>query len=236
MARRRRIEVVLVKHDTPGDRADEVTNAAALAGVPVRMVDGRELDALVNGKSHGGVVAVCHPRSRWDRAELFDFLKGTPKPLLLLLEGIDDARNLGFVCRTAEALGAHALMIKKHLWDFDEPSVARSSSGAYERLPLVQFDEIDLLVALQKQGLTLIGCLAGAKKTLYDVKLAAPVIIALGGEKRGLSGAVRGICDVFATIPTVGGASSLSLSHASAIALAEAFRQRQPDRPAVSSV
>jgi 23S rRNA (guanosine2251-2'-O)-methyltransferase len=80
---------------------------------------------------------------------------------------------------------------------------------------------------LQKLGVKLYGCMAGVKRTLYDVDLAAACVVAIGGEKRGLSGAVREICDQFITIPTVGGASSLSLSHAGAIVLAEAMRQRR---------
>jgi 23S rRNA (guanosine2251-2'-O)-methyltransferase len=71
--------------------------------------------------------------------ELLDSLQGKP-PLLLLIEGVEDARNLGFVLRTAEAMAVHAVMIKKHLWDLDGVEVARPASGAYERLPLVQID------------------------------------------------------------------------------------------------
>src|SRR5256885_14222535 len=137
-------------------------------------------------------------------------------PLLLLLEGVDDARNLGFVLRSAEALGVHAVLIKKHLWDFDAVEVARPSSGAYERMPLVQLDDVEPLRMLQARGLRLYGCLANARKTMYERDLTDGTILAVGGEKRGLSGAVRSICDAFLTIPThaTGPDASLSLSHA----------------------
>jgi tRNA G18 (ribose-2'-O)-methylase SpoU len=145
----------------------------------------------------------------------------------LLLEGVDDARNLGFTLRSADAMGVHAVLIKKHLWDFDPVEVARPASGAYERLTLAQIDTTDPLKQLQRRGLRLIGCIAGAKRTTYETDLTQPTILAIGGEKRGLSGAVREICDAFMTIPTVGPeASSLSLSHASGIVIAEAMRQR----------
>jgi 23S rRNA (guanosine2251-2'-O)-methyltransferase len=157
--------------------------------------------------------------------ELLDQL--SEPPLLLVLEGVDDARNLGFALRTADAVGAHAVLIKKHLWDFDETEVARPSSGAYERLPLVQLEDVELLRSLQRRGLRLHGAIAGARRSIYDVNLAVGCLRAIGGEKRGLSGAVRGICDRFITIPTQGG-SSLSMSHAAAILLAEAMRQRLP--------
>ena len=170
-------------------------------------------------------VASAKPRTSVDQLiELLDRLN--VPPLLLLLEGVDDARNLGFTMRSAEALGVHALLIKKHLWDFDTTEIARPASGAYERLPLVQIDEIEPLVRLQKRGLKLWGCLAGVKRTLYQVDLTGPAILAIGGEKRGLSGAVRTICDGFLTIPSRAEAASLPLSHAASIVLAEAMRQR----------
>ncbi len=140
---------------------------------------------------------------------------------------MDDARNLGFTLRSAEAMGIHAVLIKKHLWDFDEIEVARPASGAYERMPLVQIDEIEPLRKLQGLGLQLVGCLANVKQTIYDADLTKPTILAIGGEKRGLSGAVREICDRFVTIPTVSTVTSLSLSHAGALVVAEAMRQRR---------
>jgi tRNA G18 (ribose-2'-O)-methylase SpoU len=149
-----------------------------------------------------------------------------------MLEGVDDVRNLGFTIRTADAVGFDAILIKKHLWDFDETEVARSSSGGVERLPLVQFEDVAVLQQLQKRGVSLYGCLAGARRTIFGVDLAAPVCLCIGGEKRGISGAVRAICDQFVTIPTLEGASSLSLSHAGAIVMGEALRQRTPAAPA----
>jgi 23S rRNA (guanosine2251-2'-O)-methyltransferase len=227
LARRRRIEVILIKHDTPRVRVQEVIDAAERFGVPIRFAEGSELSHLAHGATHGGVVAVVSQLPRFDSRELLDLLKGVPKPMLVLLEGIDDARNLGFLLRTAEAVGVTAILIKKHLWDLDETEIARSASGAYERLPLVQFDQLDLVRDLQKRGLTLYACIAGARRSIFEVDLAEPAILALGGEKRGLSGALREICDTFVTIPTLGGATSLSLSHAGAIVCGEVLRQRR---------
>jgi 23S rRNA (guanosine2251-2'-O)-methyltransferase len=146
--------------------------------------------------------------------------------LLLLLEGVDDARNLGFTLRTADALGVHAVLVKKHLWDFDTTEVARPASGAYERVPLVQVNHVEPLKQLQRRGIGIVGCLPGARMTIYDADLTAPTLLVIGGEKRGISGAVRDICDLFVAIPSKPEPSSLSLSHASAIVMAEAARQR----------
>ena len=227
-ARRRRFQVVLVAHGAHVEKLDELLAAAADVAVPVKHVDRAELDAMAHGATHGGVVALATPLPRLSPAQLMALLDTLrDPPLLLLLEGVDDARNLGFTLRSAEALGVHAVLIKKHLWDFDAVEVARPASGAYERLPLVQIEDIDPLRQLQRRGVRIYGCIAGARRTIYDRDLTRPTMLCIGGEKRGLSGAVRDVCDRLITIPTVAGPSSLSLSHASAIVMAEAFRQRR---------
>ena len=226
-ARQRRFQVILVAHGAHAEKLQEMLDLAAELGVPVKSVDRGELDSVAHGKTHGGVVALVGPKPRMTGEELLEMVEKLRGPaLLLLIEGVDDARNLGFTLRSAEALGVHAVLIKKHLWDFDAVEVARPASGAYERLPLVQIDDVSVLVQLQRRGLKLLGCIAGVRRTVYDVDLMGPTILAIGGEKRGLSGAVRSICDRLVTIPTMGEGTSLSLSHAACIAVAEAMRQR----------
>jgi 23S rRNA (guanosine2251-2'-O)-methyltransferase len=226
-ARRRRMQIILVAHGSHLEKLEELLTLANELGVPIRHVDRVELDAMAHGSSHGGVLAIASPLPRLNSDQLMQVLsKVNRPPLMLLLEGVDDARNLGFTLRSAEALGVQAVLIKKHLWDFDAVEVARPASGAYERLPLVQIETVEPLIALQKRGIQLIGCIAGARQTLYETDLKVATILSIGGEKRGLSGAVRDICDRFITIPTVGGPSSLSLSHAASIVMSEAFRQR----------
>jgi len=227
-ARQRRIELILIGHGAHVDKLEEVIGLATEQAVPIQHVDRAQLDALAHGATHGGIVAVCSPKPRLRGEQLVEFVLTLREPaLLLLLEGIEDARNLGFTIRSAEALGAHAVLVKKHLWDLDAIEVARPSAGAIERLPLAQIDEVGPLQAMQKQGLRMVGCLAGARRTIHEVDFTQPTIIAIGGEKRGLSGAVREICDCFATIPTKSEATSLSLSHAASVVLAEAMRQRR---------
>jgi 23S rRNA (guanosine2251-2'-O)-methyltransferase len=226
-ARQRMFQVILVSHGAHMEKLQELLDLAAELNVPVKSVDRRELDAMAHGQTHGGVVALVGAKPRMTADALLDALETLKTPsLLLLIEGVEDARNLGFTLRSAEALGVHAVLIKKHLWDFDAVEVARPASGAYERLPLVQIDTTDPLITLQRRGLRLYGCVAGAKRRIYDVDLTGPAILAIGGEKRGLSGAVRSICDRFITIPTAGAATSLSLSHAASVVMAEAMRQR----------
>lgn len=239
-AGRRRIEVILVKEGAHEEKLEELFAAAARRNVAIKRVAGDELDRLAHGRSHGGVVAVCVPLAPTSEQELLATLDGLKSaPLLLLIDGTEDDRNLGFTLRSAEALGATAVLVKKHVLDFDETEISRCSSGAFERLPLVRIDrESELLRELKRRGLALVGCIAGAKRAIWEVDLSQPSLLAVGGEKRGLSGAVREECTLFARIPLRAGApssasapssaaaTSLSMSHAAAIVLAEAARQR----------
>jgi 23S rRNA (guanosine2251-2'-O)-methyltransferase len=223
----RKVQVILVSASTHMEKLADLLALAQQRGVPIKRVQREELDALAHGSTHGGVIAICTAKPRLDFAELEQKLDELREvPLLLLLEGVDDGRNLGFTLRSAEAFGVHAVLVKKHLWDFDAVEVARSSSGAYERLPLVQVDSSAPLEKLRWRGLKLFGCVAGATRTIFDVDLAVPTILAIGGEKRGLSGATRDLCDQIISIPTIGGATSLALSHAAAVVMAEARRRR----------
>jgi 23S rRNA (guanosine2251-2'-O)-methyltransferase len=226
---RRRVEAILVKEGADEEKLAALLAAAKRRAVVVRRVGAAEFDGLAHGASHGGVAALCEPLPTTGEPELLALLDGrTAPPLLLLLEGISDDRNLGFTLRSAEALGATAVLLKKHVLDFDETEVSRTSSGAFERLPLVRIDrETELLRELERRGLALVGCIARAERTIYDVDLRGPAVLCIGGEKRGLSAAVRNACRTFARIPMASATTSLSMSHAAAVLLAEAARQRR---------
>lgn len=225
----RRFQIILIRRGMQERSFRDVLDAAAARGIPFRFVERNELNDLTHGATHGGLVAICSPRPRMSLPDLERLLQHLKiPPLLLILEGIDDARNLGFTIRSADAFGVHALLIKRHVWDFDPIEVARPSSGAYERLPLVQIDELGPVKALlRRHSIRLIGCIGGARRMIQDADFSSGVAVAIGGEKRGLSGAMRSVCDGFARIPMADGAvSSLALSHAAAVVLAEAVRQR----------
>jgi len=227
-AHQRKIHLLILRSSLQPETSAPLIEMAEERHMPVKQISREELDAMAHGHSHGGVLALCAPRPRLSADQLLNHLQNCGFPLfLLLLEGVDDSQNLGFVLRTAEACGVDAVLLKKHLWDFDGAAVSRASSGAFERLPICVFDQVEpLLPRISGIGVRIYGCIANAQRTIYQVDLAQSVLIALGGEKRGLSAAVRGRCDRFIKIPMLSAAGSLSLSHASAILLAEVMRQR----------
>ncbi|MBI3856273.1 MAG: RNA methyltransferase [Planctomycetes bacterium] len=212
LAGRRKFEALLLRQGIKDDSIRDLLDAAAARGVTVRRVREEALDAQAHGKTHGGVLVLAEPLPPSTLPEKMDFV--------LFLDGVDDGRNLGYAIRSAEAFGVQAVILRRRAWDFDGGDVSRASSGAYERLPVVIAEEAP-------PGLVLIGCTADSKKAIYDEDLTRPLALAIGGEKRGLSAAVRDRCDSRVSIPTRAGAPSLSLTHAAAVAMAEVARQRR---------
>ena len=223
-ARQRKFEVVLVSSAVHEEKVAEVVRLAGECRVPCRTVPPAALEKLTHGKTHGGVVATCTDRSSTPLDEILK--KGSTPPLLLYLEGIEDVRTMGQIMRTADALGVTGIIIRKHKWDFDSGDLSRASSGSYEHLPLYRTEGVDVLDHLRKEKITSIGCIAGVRRTIYEGEWNRPTLVAIGGEKRGLSGATRERCDGFLKIPTRKGAPSLTSGHAAAIVLGEAARSR----------
>jgi 23S rRNA (guanosine2251-2'-O)-methyltransferase len=211
-AGRRKFEALLVKQGIRDETIRDLLDAAAARGVAVRKVREEALDARAHGKTHGGILAIAEPLPPSTLPAALDFA--------LLLDGVDDGRNLGYAIRSAEAFGVQAVLLRRRAWDFDGGDVSRASSGAFERVPVVIGDRVP-------PGLALIGCMAGAAKTIYEEDFTRPLALAIGGEKRGLSAALRDRCVSRVSIPTKDGAPSLSLTHAAAVAMAEVARQRR---------
>lgn len=226
---RRTFEKVLLGADTDEERVREALTAAKRKGIPVQRLPRAEIDEIAHGKTHGGLVAICSERVPDPESALLAILDREPVPFFLLLDGVEDTRNLAYTLRTAEALGVHAVLLRKHNWDFDETDLSRTSSGAFERLCFVRVDrEGALLKTLKARGLSLWACVPNVLGTIYQANLRAPLVLAIGGEKRGLSGTVRALCTGFMRIPMKPGSTSLSMSHAAAIVMGEVVRQRTP--------
>ncbi|MDZ7263761.1 MAG: RNA methyltransferase [candidate division KSB1 bacterium] len=236
-ARQRKFNLIIIRSGIHPQQIESLLEQATEQHIPIKYATRSEIDTMAKGKTHGGILALATPRPITPIDQLLERLKSNRSAALLLLEGVDDSQNLGFTIRSAEALGFWAVLLKRHLWDFDGAAVSRASSGAFERMPIALFDQPEKVLArLKNLGFKILGCIANASRTIYEVDLLPPIILAIGGEKRGLSAAVRSHCDRFVKIPMLVDIGSLSLSHAASIVMAECARQRllrnEPATPA----
>jgi predicted rRNA methylase len=165
--------------------------------------------------------------------------------LLVVLDGVEDPRNLGAILRTAEAAGADGVLLpERHSAGLSE-TVGRASAGALEHVKVARVGNLEqALDALKARGVWVVGFDAAGTERWDAVDLARPVALVLGGEGRGIRRLVREHCDHLVSIPHFGHVGSLNVSVAAGIALYEAVRQRRavpsivrpiPARPAPSS-
>ena len=205
-----------------------IASTARGKGIVVVEADRRKLDAMSVTHSHQGVIAVAAVR---EYASVSDILqsardKGEP-PLVVVCDELSDPHNLGAVIRTAEAAGAHGVIIPKRRSAGLTAIVAKTSAGAVSYLPVARVANLTaLLRELKEEGLWVFGTAADGSTSLYQADLKGPAAIVIGSEGDGMSRLVREQCDFLVSIPMRGQVNSLNASAAAAIVLYEAVRQR----------
>jgi 23S rRNA (guanosine2251-2'-O)-methyltransferase len=209
-------------------RARNLKDLAQRAGVHVHAASVEALSKMVGDGVHQGVVAAMRPLKTWDEHDLTDCLSRlTGDPLLLILDGVTDPHNLGACLRTADAAGAHAVVIPK---DRAAPldGVARKvAAGAAEFVPVVSVTNLARTLGLLKErGIWVVGTDGEAEESLYSADLKRALALVLGAEGSGMRRLTRDKCDFLVRIPMAGHMQSLNVSVAAGIALFEVLRQR----------
>src|SRR5215472_14920692 len=225
---RRRVHRIMVAQGPHDAGLTQVVDQARRVGVNVESVSRRRLDDLAKGANHQGVMALVAPR---EYAELDDILVRAKDlgedPLIVVLDAIQDVQNLGTLVRTAEAVGAHGVIIPEHRAAGLTPAVDKTSAGEVEFLPVARVTNITrTLDDLKRRGLWCIGLAAEAETTYDKANLAGPIALVVGNEGKGISRLVREHCDLLIRIPMRGHIGSLNAAVAGSIALYEIWRQR----------
>ena len=223
-----RIETLWVARDRRDARITALLERARAAGVRWRAVPRERLDALSGGLRHQGVVARCQPLPLRDERRLQDDLAAAAgTPLWLVLDGVQDPRNLGACLRSAAAAGAHGVVVPRDRSSPLTGAALRAAAGGAEAVPLYQVKNlVRALQGLKARGLWLAGLAAEGEDSLYQADLTGPLALVVGAEGRGLRRLTRETCDFLLRIPQAPAVPHLNLSVAAAIALFEARRQR----------
>lgn len=205
-----------------------IASTARGKGIVVVEADRRKLDAMSVTHSHQGVIAVAAVR---EYASVSDILQSArdkgEAPLVVVCDELSDPHNLGAVIRTAEAAGAHGVIIPKRRSAGLTAIVAKTSAGAVSYLPVARVANLtSLLKELREEGLWVFGTAADGSTSLYQADLKGPAAIVIGSEGNGMSRLVREQCDFLVSIPMRGQVNSLNASAAAAVVLYEAVRQR----------
>ncbi|MGI5966435.1 MULTISPECIES: 23S rRNA (guanosine(2251)-2'-O)-methyltransferase RlmB [Anaerotruncus] len=223
----RQVECVYICDDTParGQPISRIVAMAKDAGVPVKKVDAKKLDNLSNGLSHQGVVARAAAYQYSTLSDIFA-KAGDEAPFIIIADAIEDPHNLGAIIRTAEAAGAHGIVIPKRGSVGLTAIVGRTSAGAVEHLPVARVTNlVSAIKELKERGVWVYGAdMNGARWETVD--LTGPLALVIGSEGFGISRLVRENCDGILSLPMCGKINSLNASVAAGILMYEAVRQR----------
>jgi 23S rRNA (guanosine2251-2'-O)-methyltransferase len=182
-----------------------------------------ELERLCGSPDHQGVVAEVDPYPYADPRAL---LRGE-SPLLVALDQVQDPRNLGAVCRSAEFAGAAGVVVPERRAAAITPVACKTSAGAVEHLAVAHVRNLaDWLGEAKEAGFWIWGADADAEAAPWSVDLTGPTVLVLGGEGKGLRPRVASSCDGLVALPRQGEVESLNVSAAAAALLFEALRQR----------
>lgn len=224
----RTIQRLFITNDKVQGSLQEIIGLAKDKGIELRRVDDKQLSKYADGVVHQGVVALAAPVKFADLGEVLQNWSSDKVPLLILLDGIEDPHNMGAIIRTAECCGATAVLIPKRHTAPINATVAKTSAGALESIPLVQVGNVaQTIEELKKQGFWVLGAHMEGQQTLYQADLTSPLVLVIGNEGKGLSRLTKERCDFLVTIPMYGRINSLNASVAAAILMYEAVRQRQ---------
>lgn len=211
-------------------RATSLKERAQAAGIRIQTVSGESLAKLAGEVVHQGAVAAVRPLKGWDEHDLLAAISEIDRPLLLILDGVTDPHNLGACLRTADAAGAHAVVIPKDRAASVDGVVRKVAAGAAEFVPVATVTNLARALDMLKQrGVWVVGTDGEAPETLYGADLDRPLALVLGAEGDGMRRLTRERCDFLVRIPMAGNVESLNVSVAAGVALFEARRQRAPE-------
>ena len=225
---RRPVNKIYIKAGLQGGSLGKIIAEAQKSAVLIEYVQSEKLDRLAPGVRHQGIVALASPIAF---SSLEDVLKRAAArnetPFLLLLDELQDPQNVGALIRSADAAGAHGVLLPKRRSCPLNMVVAKISAGAVNYVPVVQIGNIvQTLCGLKEQGFWVVGADMDGAALYFDADLDRPIVLVIGAEGKGLGRLVKENCDMLVRIPMQGGVNSLNASAAGAILMYEVVRQR----------
>ena len=222
------IDKIFIAKGEADSSLGHIASAAREKGIVVVDADRRKLDGMSRTHSHQGVIAQAAVRAY---ASVDDILSAArergEEPLIVVCDELSDPHNLGAVIRTADAAGAHGVIIPKRRSAGLTAIVGKTSAGAVAHVPVARVPNLPaLLKELKEEGIWIFGAAMDGSTPLHQADLKGPAAIVIGSEGSGLGRLVEENCDFTVSIPMFGKINSLNASAAAAVLLYEAVRQR----------
>ena len=223
----RPIEKIMVNKASKEGSIKKILAMAKENKVIIQEVDRHKLDEMSESHAHQGVIAITSAYRYYDLDEILEIPRQNGEdPFFIILDGITDPHNLGSIIRTADAVGAHAVIIPKRRSVQITPIVAKASAGAVEYLPVCKVTNIVNTIKTLKENGLWIAAVDMDGQTFYQQNLGGPLGLVVGSEGEGISRLVKQNCDFKVSMPMSGNVTSLNASVAGGILLYEVYRQR----------
>lgn len=224
------INKIWISEGSQKGQVNQVIELAKENGVQYQFVPKKKIESLVDTQNHQGIVASV---AAYEYAELEDlFSKAEEKgedPFFLILDEIEDPHNLGSILRTADAAGAHGVIIPKRRAVGLTATVAKASTGAIEYVPVVRVTNLARTMdELKKRGIWFAGTDAKGETDYREASFDLPIGLVIGSEGKGMSRLIKEKCDFLLQVPMVGKVTSLNASVAASLLMYEVLRKRNP--------
>ena len=224
----RQVDKILLGKDTNSELRRDVHALATKKNIPVQQVPAETLNRLVPEGNHQGVAAYT---SIVFYVELEDILLSLQDrgetALIVLLDQVSDVRNFGAIARTAECMGAHAIVIPQEGAARINADAMKVSAGALNHLTVSRVQNIqDAVYLLQGYDIKVVACTEKASDSIFEAPLNTPTCLVFGSEDKGISKRILKTADMLASIPMQGKIASLNVSVSVGMVLMEARRQR----------
>ncbi len=206
-----------------------IINLAKEKKVPIMEVPRQNLDNMSQTRNHQGVIAQVASHEYVDIDEILQKAQDKGEaPLLLALDELKDAYNLGSILRIADAAGVHGVIIPQHRSIGLDSMVAKASAGAIEYVPVARVNNLSrTLLELKDKGFWVAGTDAEGTNLYSDDVWSGPMVIVIGSEGEGMSKNIKDKCDYLLSIPMAGSVNSLNAAVAAGIVVFEAVKQRR---------
>jgi len=219
------IQVVYLDEARRDKRAQDVRHQAEAKGVKLVASEASRLEEMAHGKSQGVVAFVAPIKLARTVDEVLEDL--TEPALLLILDGVTDPHNLGACLRSADAFGAHAVIVPKDRAATLNAAAVKAASGAADSVPFIPVTNLARsLRELKERDILIVGTDQDGSIAVADADFSGPAALVLGAEGAGMRRLTREHCDVLVRIPMFGQVESLNVSVSTGVCLYEARRQR----------
>lgn len=221
------IEKIFISNTAHGSQISKIINEAKRRGIMFKSVSAERLDEVAQTQSNQGVVAFMSEVSYCVIKDILALAeKKQEKPFVIICDEITDPHNLGAIIRTANAVGAHGVVIPKNRAVGVNAVVFKTSAGAAAHTLIAKVGNLTQAInELKEQGVWVMGADMGGNE-MYKEDFKGPIALVVGSEGKGISKKVRENCDFTVSIPMKGEINSLNASVAASVIMYEVLRQR----------